>query len=238
MKLYLIKLNDRVDYFNGKITDGGKISILYADFNVINFLYDNKLKVPQNMILYPDSIAVNVILKIMDYKISRRIVSTDLQDEILMKANRFKLRVFFFGDKMTVLNNLQIKVEHKYPDLIIAGLHSGYNFNTESVINKVNASKPDILFVGLGVGRQEPWIIDNAEKLNVSLILSVGGWFNFLAGTKKRAPLIFRSFKLEWLFKVITDFKRLWKRYLFGVPKFFYRVLSGKIQFEFVEHNG
>lgn len=238
MKFCLTILNDRVLHFNGKIIARRNTSILYADFNVFNFLYDSDLCVPPNVILYPDSSAVNFILKIKNYKMSRRFVSTDFQDEILLKANELKLRVFFFGDNLQVLNKLRIKVGNKFPDLLIAGLHSGYTYNTESLINTINASKSNILFVGLGVGRQEPWIIENAGKLNTPLILSVGGWFQFLAGTKTRAPLMLRRVKLEWLFKVSTDFRRLWERYLFGVPKFFYRVLSGKIQFELNEYNG
>jgi N-acetylglucosaminyldiphosphoundecaprenol N-acetyl-beta-D-mannosaminyltransferase len=96
---------------------------------------------------------------------------------------------------------------------------------------------PDILFVGLGVGRQENWIIENFTKLNVPLIMSVGGWFRYLAGTRKRAPKFLRLLHLEWLYKLLTEFNRVWKRYLIGVPLFFYRVLTKKILIELKTYN-
>ena len=207
----------------------------YADFNVLNYLYENKTKIPDSISLYPDSTAVHMILRLKKNKISSKLVSTDFQEELLEKADQLKLKTFFLGDEDSVLNKLRLKISDKYSDLIISGSNSGYNFDTENVINSINYLQPDILFVGLGVGRQEPWIIENANKIDVPLILSVGGWFKFLAGTKKRAPLVLRKLHLEWLFKIITDFKRLWKRYLFGIPKFYYRVFTGKIHFELLE---
>ena len=229
MLLKLFKINIK----NFQVSTEKKI--LYADFNVINFLFENKIAIPDNILFYPDSTAVNFILRIKNYKVSTKLVSTDFQEELLEKADQLKLKTFFFGDEEAILNKLRSKISNKYPELIISGSNSGYNFNTENVIKNINNLHPDILFVGLGVGRQEPWIIENANKIDVPLILSVGGWFKFLAGTKKRAPLVVRKLHLEWLFKIITDFKRLWKRYLFGIPKFYYRVFTGKIHFELVE---
>jgi N-acetylglucosaminyldiphosphoundecaprenol N-acetyl-beta-D-mannosaminyltransferase len=216
----------------------GKIKIiLYADFNVINYLYEKKIKVPPNILLYPDSTAMNIALRLRKKAISK-LVSTDLQEKILSNANQQKLKIFFFGDKQSVLEKLKEKISTDFPKLIPVGFNKGYGYDTDCVVNRINKAKPDILFVGLGVGRQEPWIFENANKLDVPLIMTVGGWFNFLAGTKKRAPEIFRKIHLEWFYKIMTDFKRLWRRYLFGIPQFFFRVLFGKIQFEIVDQDG
>jgi N-acetylglucosaminyldiphosphoundecaprenol N-acetyl-beta-D-mannosaminyltransferase len=180
---------------------------------------------------------MNIALRLRKKAISN-LVSTDVQEKILSNANQQKLKIFFFGDKQSVLEKLKGKISNDYPGLIPVGYNNGYDYNNDDVLNLIKKTQPDILFVGLGVGRQEPWILENADNLNVRIIISVGGWFKFLAGIKKRAPLVFRKLHLEWFYKILTDFRRLWKRYLIGVPKFFYRVLSGKINFEFQESNG
>ena len=181
--------------------------ILYADFNVLNYFYENNINIPDSISLYPDSTAVNMILRLKKVRLSSKLVSTDLQAEILLKANQQKLKVFFFGDKLSVLGKLKEKISTDFPKLIPVGFNKGYGYDTDCVVNRINKAKPDILFVGLGVGRQEPWILENANKLDVPFIMTVGGWFNFLAGTKKRAPVIFRKLHLEWLYKIMTDFK-------------------------------
>lgn len=222
--------------YNNLLLDTEK-QILYADFNVINYLYEKKIKVASDILLYPDSTAMNIVLRLRKKTVSN-LVSTDLQERILSNANQQKLKVFFFGDKQSVLEKLKEKISYNYPGLIPVGYINGYDYNNDIVISLINKIQPDILFVGLGVGRQEPWIIENAKKLNACFIISVGGWFRFLSGAKKRAPVIFCKFHLEWLYKIVTDFKRLWRRYLFGIPKFFYRVLFGKIKFEIVDQDG
>ncbi len=115
----------------------------------------------------------------------------------------------------------------------ISGSHNGYDFIDQEVISKINDSGAEILFVGLGAGRQEKWIAENDNKLNCKLIMSCGGWFQYLAGYKKRAPSIMIKLYLEWLYKLLTEFPRVWQRYLIGVPKFFYRIITKKIILSF-----
>jgi len=89
------------------------------------------------------------------------------------------------------------------------------------------------LLVGLGAGRQENWLINNYTYLPSIIILSVGGYFQFLSKVKKRAPLYFRRINLEWLYRVITEFNSVWKKYSIFVIKFIYRILTNKINFTF-----
>ena len=228
---YKINLND---YINTCLSKNLNLTILYADFNVVNYLYENNVKVPDSVLIYPDSTAVHLMLWIKGFNISKAIVSTDIQEKLLNSSVQKRLKVFFFGDSTEVLSKLKSKISNKYPDLTVSGIQQGYYFQTHKVLEEIRIGNPDIIFVGLGVGKQELWILENHEKIDSLLIISVGGWFRFLSGTKKRAPIVFRKLHIEWLFKIITDFKRLWKRYLFGVPKFFYRVLTNKIQFELI----
>lgn len=203
---------------------------LYADFNVINFIYEKKIHLSRNISLYPDSTAIFVAILLSKRLKIKKIISTDIQEKILLKSLEENRKLFFFGDSTEVINYLVKKLIARKSDLNICGIQEGYNYNSIKVIEKINETKPDILFVGLGVGRQEKWIIDNYNKIDAKLIISVGGWFRMLAGVKKRAPYILRRMNLEWLFRLLTEFPYVWKRYLIGVPKFFYRIVSGKIK--------
>lgn len=204
--------------------------ILYSDFNVFNYLYKNRIKIPDHIILYPDSSLVYFILKIFNDSKYPKLTSTDLQVEILAQAENRNQRIFFFGDEDKVLKNLENRLRLTYTDIKISGKHNGYVYSTKKVIEEINTSNTDILFVGLGVTRQEKWIIDNFRNINAEFIISVGGWFQYLAGEKKRAPHILRKYHLEWLHKLIIEFPRIWNRYLFGVPQFCYKVLTKKIK--------
>lgn len=212
-----------------------KHTILYGDFNVINYLYDNKIIHDKEIILYPDSSAVYFCTKYILGKRLRKHVSTDFQKKLLNILNMSSKNLFFFGDREEILNKLIINIQKQYRSIKIVGHCSGFKYNSTDLVNKINQSKADVLFVGLGVGQQEKWIIENFNNLNVRLILSVGGWFQYLAGNKKRAPKVLRDLHLEWAHKLIIEYDRVWKRYLLGVPKFFYRVITRKIVLELKE---
>jgi exopolysaccharide biosynthesis WecB/TagA/CpsF family protein len=203
--------------------------VLYADFNVLNYLYESKLEIPDGFSLYPDSLAVYLINKYFLRINVSKFVSTDFQNELLVRLDEMALKVFFFGDTSTVLKRLINNVKRNYPKIKICGTHEGYNFNSQEVIQEINMSKSEILFVGLGACRQEEWIVNNYHKLNVNFIFSVGGWFQYLAGSKKRAPKFIRDLHLEWVHKLLMEYGRVWKRYLFGAPLFFYRIITKKI---------
>ncbi|MCK9424620.1 MAG: WecB/TagA/CpsF family glycosyltransferase [Ignavibacteriaceae bacterium] len=203
--------------------------ILYGDFNVLNFLYENNIRLSKDIILYPDSSAVYFCTKFIAGKKLRKHISTDIQKGLLDNSNILSKKLFFFGDCNEVLNKLVLNIQNQYQNVKIAGYSEGYRYSSIEVIEKINEAKPDILFVGLGIGLQEKWIIENYQKVNVPLIISVGGWFQYLSGNKKRAPKILRDVHLEWVYKLFKEFDRVWKRYIIGVPKFFYRILTGKI---------
>lgn len=207
-----------------------KYALLYADFNVINYLYDSKLYLNNpNIILYPDSTAVHWAVQLFtSYKYSK-LVSTDLLDQSLQEFIKNKNSLFFFGDSDDVLKRAVGKLRSINPDINISGFCSGYNYSNEELIRQINLSSAEILFVGLGAGRQEKWIADNFEKLNCRLILSCGGWFQYLSCDKRRAPKWLRKIQLEWLYKLISEFPRVWKRYLLGVLQFYFRIITKRI---------
>lgn len=206
--------------------------IQYVDFNVLNLIYEkkNNLLDLSGIYLYPDSLALFFYIKFFIDKKFKKIVSTDLQYELLQELNKLKASIFLFGDSDMILDKATKNIKNKYSKIKVAGIDNGYNFNTDNVISNINKCNIDVLFVGLGLGRQEKWIFENYKKINAKVILSVGGWFQYLAENKRRAPKYIRRFHLEWFHKILVEFPRVWKRYLIGFPLFLYRVFTKKIQ--------
>ena len=224
MKIDLVNIPKSVE----NLSCDERIELLYVDFNVVNILYEQKLQIPAHFYLYYDSFLIRAVIKLLGYKNIKRQVSTDFQYRLLNRINKSNKRVFFFGDSKEVLNGVEDQVNKNYSNIEIVGGIEGYRYNSDEVVEIINQSKPDILFVGLGAGRQEKWIIENYNKIEAKVILSVGGWFQFLAGQKKRAPKFLRNLNLEWLYKLAAEFLRVWKRYFVGAPLFLYRVLVSK----------
>jgi len=209
-----------------------QIFLQYCDFNVALLSFYQKYKFPKSIILYPDSFAVYFILKYFYFKKVKLNVSTDIQNATLQMADKNKKNIFLFGASEHTLEKVVFKIKSRYNNLTIKGYHNGFDYDESKIIDIINSSQSDILYVGLGLTRQESFLIRYYDKLNPNLIISVGGWFEYLAGNIKRAPRIIRVLHLEWLFKLIVEFRRVWKRYLLDLPIFIYLILTKKIFFE------
>jgi N-acetylglucosaminyldiphosphoundecaprenol N-acetyl-beta-D-mannosaminyltransferase len=133
---------------------------------------------------------------------------------------------FLYGDKEETL----LVVKNKFPNSKIDFYPPPFRELTpeedEKIIEKINSTKPDILWVGLGLPKQEKWIYRHKDRLNAPVIIGVGAAFKFLAGTKKRAPKWMGSIGLEWLWRLLTEPKVVWKRVFIDMPYFFWLVVK------------
>jgi exopolysaccharide biosynthesis WecB/TagA/CpsF family protein len=111
------------------------------------------------------------------------------------------------------------------PSLKIAGLDPAFvklDEDQPEIIERINAAKPDLLFVALGNPKQELWMGRNADKLKIPAMIGIGGTFNFIAGRVKRAPKWVQRCGAEWIYRICQEPDRLWKRYAYGLAKFSY----------------
>lgn len=178
----------------------------------------------------PDGMAVVWIGKILGYKNIRRVYGPELMQNICDISTKKGYRNYFFGSNKDTLNKLQEKLSRKYPRLIINGSFSPpFRQLTEEednkIVEEINRSNPDIIWVGLGSPKQDLWMYEHRDRINVPVMIGVGAAFDFLAGTKPQAPRWVRDNGFEWLFRLITEPKRLWRRYLVDYPLFVYYVL-------------
>ena len=155
---------------------------------------------------------------------------TDLYELLLKEANVNNWRIFFFGDTGETLQALNRKLGTALPGLIIAGTHHGFvDLDEKAVLAEINASGADILMIGMGTPQQDAWLWKYSQELQVPVILTVGAGIGFISGKKIRAPVAFRTLHLEWLFRLFQEPRRLWRRYILGIPKFIFYIFVQKV---------
>ena len=165
----------------------------------------------------PDSIAPVLIARWRGMKDVSRTPGMDLMAKFFDLAQEKGFSSYFYGDKPETLKQLEIELHKKWPDLKIAGTFSPpYRKLTDEEeaehVRMINAAKPDVLWVGLGLPKQDQWIFRNKHRLTVPVASGVGAAFGFFAKTTRRAPAAWRKLGLEWLYMVLTCPKRTGKR--------------------------
>ncbi len=145
-----------------------------------------------------------------------RVAGVDLMAQLLAAAGEHRLRVYFLGAKREVVAKLVELCRDKYPGLEVAGFRDGYFGPNDDprIVEEIRASGADILFVGMPSPFKETWCERHRERLQVPVIVGVGGSFDVLAGFIKRAPRWVQSMGLEWFWRLLMEPRKLWRRYL------------------------
>ena len=146
-----------------------------------------------------------------------------------------KYRHFFYGGREGVAEQLKTVFETKFPGVKIVGTYCPpFRKLTEAEDSRsceiINSSGADIVWVGLSTPKQEYWMYGHEDKLNVSLMIGVGAAFDFHTGNAKEAPGWMQSNGLEWLFRLLTEPRRLWRRYLIGNSLLIYWLIKEKFK--------
>ncbi|MDN5354159.1 MAG: hypothetical protein PWQ09_915 [Candidatus Cloacimonadota bacterium] len=181
--------------------------------------------------IFPDGIGINIAAKMLNNPLLENLNGTDMLPYLCENAVKNRFRIFLLGAQPGVAEKAKANLIKKFNGLQISGTQHGYFGKEEEqkVIEKINKSKTDILLVALGVPKQEKWICGNLSKLQVKVAMGVGGLFDFYSGKIKRAPRWMREVGLEWLYRVLQEPKRMWRRYIIGNPLFLLRVIKWKM---------
>ena len=160
----------------------------------------------------PDGIGIVWASKKQKGNIKNRIAGIDLMQELCKKSQEYSSKIFLYGGKPEIAEKAKEELEKEYPNINIIGTCNGYE--EESVIlERIKTLNPDILFVGLGSPKQEEFIIKHKEKFkSIKIMMPVGGSFDVISKTKKRAPNWAIKFNLEWLYRLIKEPKRIFRQ--------------------------
>jgi N-acetylglucosaminyldiphosphoundecaprenol N-acetyl-beta-D-mannosaminyltransferase len=165
-----------------------------------------------------DGMPVTWTMRKLGFPEQQRINGPDLMWKYCEKAEKVGHKVFFYGSTNEVLDLLESKLKKAFPELQIVGMYSPpfrelTAMEDDEVIRQLNASGANVVFVGLGCPLQERWMFQHRGKVN-AVMIGVGAAFNYHAGTIKRAPVWMQNMGFEWMHRLASDPKRLWRRYL------------------------
>ena len=185
--------------------------------------------------LIPDGASIVLAFKFLRHKNIERIAGWDLFLHEMDKLNRKGGVCFFLGSSEETLRKIKAKAAGVYPDIRIETYSPPYKaeFSEEDnrrMIEAVNRAKPDLLWVGMTAPKQEKWAYAHLKELDVNgPIGTIGAVFDFFAGNIRRAPLWWQKHGMEWLYRLIKEPKRMWKRYIIGNTLFLGYLVKEKI---------
>lgn len=175
-----------------------------------------------------DGVGVSLAARILHGQGIKRCTGCDLFLRIVPHAAKKGWGVFLLGASPESNAEACAKLQEAYPDLRIVGHQDGYFKDSAQVVSHINSSGADLLFVAMGSPTQEYWIAEHREKINAPFCMGVGGSFDVVSGTIRRAPAIFRRTGTEWLFQLVTEPHKRFRRQTVYVP-FMLRVLSKRL---------
>ena len=181
-----------------------------------------KLTVNNFDLLLPDGIGISLAAMLKNAKIEENLNGTDLIPKML--GDLGSVSVFLLGARPSVLEKTGFFIEKNFPMASMVGLHHGYFSpqQEDQVISLIQRSKPDIILVALGVPFQEKFILRCMKRMDHGIFFGVGGLFDFMAGSNRRAPKWIHKLGFEWAYRISQEPGRLWRRYIIGNPKFLY----------------
>lgn len=212
------------------LTDEGFKTVCFLNahcFNVSqnNVAYKNALN--NSTLVLNDGIGVKIGLKMCNINEKANMNGTDFIPKVIKIAADLNKNIYLLGGKPGMVDKVEKNLRSVFPSCNIVGKRHGYFYDYENteVIEDIVVKKTDLIIVGMGVPIQELWLNNNKVQLNsVKLGIAGGAILDFLAGDIKRAPEFIRKIKLEWLFRLCLEPRRLWKRYVIGNVAFFYYI--------------
>ena len=174
-----------------------------------------------------DGIGIVKAAKMLNIEVPERIPGIDIAQQLLEFGNDLKKSIFLFGAKQEVLDALQKRILKEYPNLDIVCTCNGYVKNKDEIFENMVKMEPDIVLVALGMPIQEKLIFRHLDEFNKGIFVGVGGSFDVLSGSKKRAPDFFIKHNLEWLYRITKEPSRI-KRFYENNIKFLFRIKREK----------
>lgn len=232
-----------VPFFNGTedqvfaslqraLIENRRCRIGFVNAHYLNLAYEDE-RYKKHLIegfdlLLPDGVGVRIALRFTNDRLIQNLNGTDLFPKILDWAQENHLSFFYLGAKPGVLEDMCDKLKMRNPGIQIMGIQNGYYENEDQVVHQINDSGAHILVVGMGAPYQERFVFERQANLKCPFVFAMGGVFDFYSERVKRAPKWMRKAGLEWLFRLMGDPFRLFKRYVIGNPKFLWRILCKK----------
>jgi exopolysaccharide biosynthesis WecB/TagA/CpsF family protein len=207
----------------------GQTSISFVNaHNMLVMLRDeNYREVLERNLVLPDGVGLDIASRVAHGEaFPANLNGTDFVPALLTFMDRPK-RIGLLGGRRSVVEKAAEKLRQHTPWHEFVVVSDGF-FNparSNAVTAEISRQKIDVLVVGMGTPLQEKWVAEHVGPQHARLVLTVGALFDFISGTVPRAPALVRALRSEWLFRLVLEPSRLWRRYMLGVPLFLYQVI-------------
>jgi N-acetylglucosaminyldiphosphoundecaprenol N-acetyl-beta-D-mannosaminyltransferase len=184
-----------------------------------------------------DTVGLLAVARRRGAKLRQRVTGVELLDHLCASAARSGVSVYFIGGAAGVAADAAAILESRFPGLVVAGTHNGF-FDAEdvpSIVESIRKSGAHLLFAGLGSPRQEFFLADHLRASGCGAGIGVGGSFDVISGRVVRAPLVWRKYGVEWLYRLLREPQR-WRRQL-ALPHFVWLILLGSFKTRSKEGN-
>lgn len=176
-----------------------------------------------------DGIGVVKAAQILGDSLPERVTGYDTMVKLLEVGQQKCFKIYLLGAQKETIEKTIANIHKNYPNVEVVGYHDGFfDWNNNHIANDIAALQPDLVFVALGVPRQEKWITENLDKFSKGVFIGVGGSFDVIAGTVKRAPVIWQKLNLEWLYRLLRQPSRFIR--MLVLPRFALKVFTLKLK--------
>ena len=217
----------------GWVGHGGHHRVMYVNAHVLNQSQERpelRAALQDADLVYCDGYGVRVAAKALELPVPHRMTGADWVWTLAALCEQSGQSVYLLGSEPGVAAEAARRLRRWYPQLRVAGHHHGFfalgSAHAERVLEDINARRPDILLVGMGTPKQELWVQQNADLVDVDVLWTVGALFDYVSGRVPRAPGWLADNGLEWIFRLGVEPQRMWRRYLLGNPVFLSRVMA------------
>ena len=220
-------MSDTIKYIAGHLDDlrGKYICVSNVHTTVMSYENEEYRKIQNGAAMaLPDGAPLSSYSRRKGYKQAQRVTGPDLMLELFAISKEKGYRHYFYGATEETLQSMKEVLERDYPGIQIAGMYAPpFRVLTPQedaqIVAKINEDRPDFIWIGLGAPKQEEWMYQHMGQLQ-GVLIGVGAGFDYLAGYIKRAPRWMQRMSLEWLYRLLQDPKRLWRRYFTSNVKF------------------
>jgi N-acetylglucosaminyldiphosphoundecaprenol N-acetyl-beta-D-mannosaminyltransferase len=185
-------------------------------------------------ITHADGAGIALGARILGHKLGPRVCINDFIGDLARLCTDRGHSIYLLGAGSDVVAGAAAALRKMEPGIRIAGIHDGYfakqGPESDRVVDAINAARPNILLVGFGMPVQEKWVRDNAERLQVNVVMVVGGFFDRLSGALPWTPRWMTDRGMEWVYLSLRRPRRFFERYLIGNPKFLFQVMLERIR--------
>ena len=215
-----------VGFVDRHLQEGQRCRLLYVNAHVLNLAADPAVArfFQEAELVVCDGYGAALAVWALHGAVPSRQTPPDWVDALAARAAARSQRIFLLGSTPAACAGTMAALEARHPGLWVCGALDGYfdkrsgSPETAAVVEMINRASPDILLVGFGVPLQERWIWDNWRALDVPVVIAVGAMFDFLSGEVRRGPRWMTDAGFEWASRLVSEPRRLWRRYLVGLP--------------------